>query len=46
MPAKKADVVKATYTHTYKKAGTYTIAIKVIDILGEELFEVFECKVN
>jgi hypothetical protein len=46
VPAKKADVVKATYTHTYEKSGTYTIAIKVIDILGEELFEVFECKVK
>ena len=41
LPEKK-EVIKAKYSWEYAKKGKYTIAIKVVDVLGEEYFETFE----
>lgn len=41
LPDKK-DTVKAKYSWEYAKKGKYTVAIKVVDVLGEEYFETFE----
>ncbi|MFA5942050.1 MAG: site-specific DNA-methyltransferase [Candidatus Paceibacterota bacterium] len=41
LPEKK-DVIKAKYEWEYQKKGKYTVAIKIIDVLGEEFFETFE----
>lgn len=41
LPDKK-DVVEAKYTWEYKKKGKNTVAVKIIDVLGEEYFETFE----
>lgn len=39
---KKNDLVETHYSHTYEKKGTYTIAVKIVDVLGEEYFETQE----
>ena len=44
--AKKDALVDMTYTHTYEKKGTYTIAIKIVDVLGEEYFETHEVTIK
>lgn len=41
LPDKK-EVIKAKYSWEYPKKGKYTVAIKVVDVLGEEYFETFE----
>jgi adenine-specific DNA-methyltransferase len=41
LPDKK-EVIKAKYSWEYTKKGKYTVAIKVVDVLGEEYFETFE----
>lgn len=41
LPDKK-ELIKAEYSHTYKKEGKNTVAIKIVDVLGEEYFETFE----
>lgn len=41
LPHKK-KVIKAKYSWEYPKKGKYTVAIKVVDVLGEEYFETFE----
>lgn len=41
LPDKK-EVIKAKYLWEYKNKGRYTVAIKVVDVLGEEYFETFE----
>lgn len=41
LPEKK-DVIKAKYDWEYPKKGKYTVAVKIIDVLGEEYFETFE----
>jgi DNA modification methylase len=41
LPDKK-EVIKAKYAWEYTKKGKYTVAIKVVDVLGEEYFETFE----
>ncbi|MDO8609018.1 MAG: site-specific DNA-methyltransferase [bacterium] len=38
LPDKK-ELIKAEYFYTYKKAGKNTVAIKIVDVLGEEYFE-------
>lgn len=38
----KKEVIKAKYSWDYPKKGKYTVAIKVVDVLGEEYFETFE----
>ncbi len=40
LPDKK-EVIKAKYSWEYTKKGKYTVAIKVVDVLGEEYFETF-----
>lgn len=37
----KNELIKANYTWSYNKKGKYTVAIKIIDVLGEEYFETF-----
>ena len=44
--AKKDALVDMTYTHTYEKKGTYTVAIKIVDVLGEEYFETHEVTIK
>jgi DNA modification methylase len=41
LPEKKG-VIKAKYSWDYSKKGKYKVAIKVVDVLGEEYFETFE----
>jgi len=41
LPEKK-ETIKAKYSWDYEKKGKYTVAIKVVDVLGEEYFETFE----
>lgn len=40
LPDKK-EVIKAKYLWEYLKKGKYTVAIKVVDVLGEEYLETF-----
>lgn len=40
LPSKK-ELIKAEYSYTYEKAGKNTVAIKIVDVLGEEYFETF-----
>jgi hypothetical protein len=40
LPDKK-EVIKAQYKYNYPKRGEYTVAIKIVDVLGEEYFETF-----
>lgn len=44
-PGKK-ETIKWDYEREYKEKGKQTIAIKIIDILGEELFETYEITVE
>jgi DNA modification methylase len=41
LPTKK-ELVKTEYSYTYPKKGKNTVAIKIVDVLGEEYFETFE----
>jgi len=41
LPDKK-EVIKTKYSWDYTKKGKYTVAVKVVDVLGEEYFETFE----
>lgn len=43
LPDKK-DMIKAEYSFDYDKAGDYSVAIKIVDVLGEEYFETFKVK--
>lgn len=40
LPSKK-ELVKASYAWEYPKNGKYTVAVKIVDVLGEEYFETF-----
>ena len=40
LPAKR-ELIKADYSWEYNKKGKYTVAVKIIDVLGEEYFETF-----
>ena len=44
LPDKK-ETIQAQYSWDYTKEGAYTIAIKVVDVLGEEYFETFQVNV-
>lgn len=44
LPDKK-EIVKAKYSWEYTKKGEYTVAIKIVDVLGEEYFETFEVSI-
>lgn len=39
---KKGELVDTTYEYAYEKKGTYTVAVKIVDVLGEEYFETHE----
>lgn len=45
LPDKKS-VIEARYEYTYDKKGKQTVAIKIIDVLGEEYFETFKVEVK
>lgn len=44
IPSKK-EIIKAKYAWEYKKGGNYKVAVKIVDLLGEEYFETFEIAV-
>jgi len=44
LPSKK-ELIKSKYDWEYPKKGKYTIAVKVVDVLGEEYFETFEISI-
>lgn len=44
VPAKN-ELIKAEYEIEYAKKGKQTLAIKIVDVLGEEYFETFEATV-
>lgn len=44
LPDKK-EIIKGVYKYTYSKKGNYKVAVKIIDVLGEEYFETFEIKI-
>lgn len=44
LPTKK-ELIKAKYSWEYPKKGKYRVAVKIVDVLGEEYFETFEIKV-
>jgi site-specific DNA-methyltransferase (adenine-specific)/adenine-specific DNA-methyltransferase len=37
----KRELIKTNYSWEYSKKGKYTVAIKIVDVLGEEYFETF-----
>lgn len=39
---KKNKPVDTKHEYTYEKNGTYTVAVKIVDVLGEEYFETHE----
>lgn len=41
LPEKKT-LIKADYDYTYSKSEKNTVAIKIVDVLGEEYFETFD----
>jgi len=41
LPSKK-EVIKGRYDWDYKKKDKYSVAVKIVDVLGEEYFETFE----
>lgn len=41
LPNNKKEMVKGKYEFEYKTKGKQTIAVKIIDVLGEEYFETF-----
>jgi len=45
LPDKKS-VISGKYEHTYDKKGKQKIAIKIVDVLGEEYFESFDVEVG
>lgn len=38
----RGEIIAGKYEHAYGKKGRYTVAIKVVDVLGEEFFGTFE----
>ncbi len=45
LPDKK-NLISAIYEHEYKSKGKYTLAIKIVDVLGEEYFETFDISIK
>lgn len=41
----KKNELQTVYEHTYQKKGKYTVAVKIVDVLGEEYFETFDVTV-
>lgn len=44
LPSKK-EIIKGKYNWDYEKKGKYSVAVKVVDVLGEEYFETFEINI-
>lgn len=44
LPDKK-EVIKASYEYLYPKQSKHVVAVKIVDVLGEEYFETFEVNV-
>jgi hypothetical protein len=44
--AETDDLVKTTCEYEYKKKGTYTVAVKIVDVLGEEYFETHQITIK
>lgn len=42
----KNELIAGSYEYAYDKAGTYTVAIKIVDVLGEEYFDTAEVVVK
>lgn len=42
---KKTELVPTAHKHEYSKKGKYTVAVKIVDVLGEEYFETKEITV-
>jgi DNA modification methylase len=42
----KKKLVSAIYEYEYKSNGKYTLAIKIVDVLGEEYFETFDISIK
>lgn len=45
LPSKK-EVIKAVYKHKYNTSGKNTVAVKIVDVLGEEYFETFNVDIK
>lgn len=45
LPEKK-EVIKGKYVYEYESAGIKNIAIKIVDVLGEEYFETFKVELK
>lgn len=43
---KKDGLVETIHEYTYAKKGTYTVAVKIVDVLGEEYFETHEITIK
>jgi site-specific DNA-methyltransferase (adenine-specific)/adenine-specific DNA-methyltransferase len=43
---KKNALVETVNEYTYDKKGTYTVAVKIVDVLGEEYFETKEITIK
>ncbi len=43
---KKNELVETINEYTYEKKGTYTVAVKIVDVLGEEYFETKEITIK
>ncbi len=43
---KKNELVETVNEYTYEKKGTYTVAVKIVDVLGEEYFETKEITIK
>ncbi len=42
---KKDAPIETDIVYEYEKKGAYTVAVKIVDVLGEEHFETFEVKI-
>lgn len=43
---KKNELVDTVNEYSYEKKGTYTVAVKIVDVLGEEYFETKEITIK
>ena len=43
---KKNELVETVNEYSYEKKGTYTVAVKIVDVLGEEYFETKEITIK
>ncbi len=43
---KKDELVKTSNEYVYEKKGTYTVAVKIVDVLGEEYFETHQITIK